>query len=535
MKSIQRFGGAMFTPVLLFSFAGIMLAISILFCNPSVFGKIASEGTLWYGIWDTVQQGSWTVFNQIELLFVVGLPIGLAKKASGRAAMEALVTYLTWNYFIAAILTHWGKFFGIMHYGRALAENSTNEGLKMIAGIKTFNTSIIGALIIAGIVVYLHNRFFDYKLPNFLGTFQGSAFVVILGFFAALPLAFITCLIWPKISFGIGSLQSFMAHAGPVGVWIYCFLERVLIPTGLHHFIYIPFQYGPAAVPEGLTKWWLMHLETFANSKESLKSMAPQMGFLMYGNEKVFGIPGIALAFYFTAKKENRKKVLALLVPAVITSVLAGITEPIEFTFLFVAPLLWVIHSLLAATLDTTLYLFGVVGDLSGGIIDMAGKNWIPLFQNHWATYLMQIVVGLIFTAIYFFVFRFFILKFNFATPGREADEEEEITLKTKQDYKNKKLAQGVQETAAASYTDPYSERAAIYLDALGGKENISDVTNCATRLRVTVVDPQKVKPDSAFKAGKAAGVVRAGRAFQVIVGLDVPQVREKFEELLKQ
>lgn len=524
MKKIQRFGGAMFTPVLLFSFSGIMLAITILLTNQSIFGSLAAPDTLWFGVWDTLEQGAWTVFNQIELLFVVGLPIGLAKRASGRAAMEALISYLTWNYFIAAMLTHWGAFFGVARYSAPLVANSTNSGLKMIAGIKTFNTSIIGALIIAGIVVYLHNKYFDYKLPAALGTFQGSSFVVILAFFALLPVAFLTCLIWPKIQMGISSLQTFMASSGTLGVWIYCFLERVLIPTGLHHFIYIPFQYGPAVVPDGLTKWWLGNLATFSNSKESLKTLAPQMGFLLYGNEKVFAMPGIAMAFYVTAKKNRRKEVAALLIPATITAMLAGITEPLEFTFLFVAPVLWLVHSILAATLDATLYFFGVVGDLSGGIIDMAGKNWIPLFQNHWTTYALQIIIGTIFAFIYFYVFKYMILKFNYATPGR--DDVEEVTLKSKKDY----LANKKGESTAAN---PYEERATAYLEGLGGKDNIETVTNCATRLRVTVKDLSLVKSDSFFKQNKAAGVVHHGEALQVIVGLDVPQVRDKFEELM--
>lgn len=214
----------------------------------------------------------------------------------------------------------------------------------------------------------------------------------------------------------------------------------------------------------------------------------------------------------------------ALLIPATITAMLAGITEPLEFTFLFVAPVLWFVHSILAATLDATLYFFGVVGDLSGGIIDMAGKNWIPLFQNHWTTYALQIIIGTIFAFIYFYVFKYMILKFNYATPGR--DDVEEVTLKSKKDY----LANKKGESTAAN---PYEERATAYLEGLGGKDNIETVTNCATRLRVTVKDLSLVKSDSFFKQNKAAGVVHHGEALQVIVGLDVPQVRDKFEELM--
>ncbi|GHN51913.1 hypothetical protein ME801_15820 [Lactobacillus delbrueckii] len=245
MQKLQKFGAAMFVPVLLFSFAGIVVALTSLFNNPLIFGSLANTNTFWYGLWDTVQQGGWTVFNQVDMLFVVGLPIGLAKKAHGRAAMEAIVTYWTFNYFIAGFLTHWGAFFGLKDYvNTQIVANSANNGLTMIAGIKTLDTSIVGSLVIAGIVVWLHNRYFDKKLPDFLGTFQGSAFVVILGFVAMFPVAFLTCLIWPRVQMGIIGLQEFMASSGLIGVWIFNFLNRVLIPTGLHHLVYIPFQYA---------------------------------------------------------------------------------------------------------------------------------------------------------------------------------------------------------------------------------------------------------------------------------------------------
>lgn len=174
MQKLQKFGAAMFVPVLLFSFAGIVVALTSLFNNPLIFGSLANTNTFWYGLWDTVQQGGWTVFNQVDMLFVVGLPIGLAKKAHGRAAMEAIVTYWTFNYFIAGFLTHWGAFFGLKDYVKTqIVANSANNGLTMIAGIKTLDTSIVGSLVIAGIVVWLHNRYFDKKLPDFLGYLPG--------------------------------------------------------------------------------------------------------------------------------------------------------------------------------------------------------------------------------------------------------------------------------------------------------------------------------------------------------------------------
>lgn len=531
MQKLQRFGGAMFVPVLLFSFAGIVVALCSLFTNPMIFGSLAKEGTFWYGIWYTVQQGGWTVFNQVALLFVVGLPIGLAKSSKGRAAMESLVTYLTFNYFIGGFLSQWGPFFGVRNWDKPLVANATNGGLTEIAGIKTLNTSIVGALIVAGIVIWLHNRYFDKKLPEFLGTFQGSAYIVILGFFAMLPTAFLTCLIWPKIQMGIDSMQSFMVSSGVIGVWIFNFLNRILIPTGLHHLVYIPFQFGPAVVAGGLQPYWLQHLASYAASTQPLKTIAPQFGFPLYGNEKVFLAPIICLAFYATAKKNKKKQTAALVIPAAMTSFFAGITEPVDFTYLFAAPVLWVIYSVLSATMNTVMYAFGVVGLMTDGAIGIAAQNWIPLWANHWQTYLIQFAIGLIFAAITFFVFKFMIEKYNYLTPGREADDID-AKLMSKAEYKAAKAAESAQ---AADSSDPYIARATAYLQLLGGPENITEINSCATRLRVTVADPNKVGPDSAFKQNKAVNVVHHGQALQVIVGLDVAQVLERMVHMIRE
>ena len=540
MQKFQKFGAAMFVPVLLFSFAGIVVALGSLFNNQAVFGSLANPGTTWYSIWDTISAGGWTVFKQEALLFVVGLPIGLANKSRGRAAMEAVITYMTYNYFVAAMLSHWGASFGIPNFDKIqIVENSTNHGLTEIAGIKTLDTSIIGALVVAGIVIWLHNHYFDKKLPDWLGTFQGSTYVYILGFFLMIPLALITCWGWPKVQLGITGMQHFITNSGVIGVWIYNFLNRILIPTGLHHLVYIPFQYGPAVVAGGLQPYWLKHLTKFALSTRPLKQLAPEMGFQLWGNEKVFLAPVICLAFYVTAKKNKKKQTSALLIPAALTSFFAGITEPIDFTYLFAAPILWVIYSLLSATMNTIMFSFGVVGNFIFGSIDMAAENWIPLWANHWQTFLVQFTIGIIFAILTFFIFKFMIIKFDYATPGREKDDEDVHLLNKKEYQAKKESASSATTTARPSKnekeTDPYVERATAFLDLLGGSSNIKELSSCATRLRVTVADPNKMGSDAQFKAAKAVNVVHHGKAIQVIVGLDVAQVLEAMQELRKQ
>ncbi|VAF12727.1 PTS system alpha-glucoside-specific transporter subunit IICB [Enterobacter hormaechei] len=524
LSQIQRFGGAMFTPVLLFPFAGIVVGIAIMLRNPLFVGEaLTAPDNLFAQIVHIIEEGGWAVFRNMPLIFAVGLPIGLAKQAQGRACLAVLISFLTWNYFINAMGMTWGHFFGVDFS----AEPTAGSGLAMIAGIKTLDTSIIGAIIISGLVTAIHNRFFDKPLPVFLGIFQGTSFVVILAFFVMIPCAWLTLLGWPKVQMGIESLQAFLRTAGALGVWVYTFLERILIPTGLHHFVYGPFIFGPAAVEGGIQVYWAQHLQEFSQSTVPLKTLFPEGGFALHGNSKVFGSVGIALAIWYTASPENRVKVAGLLIPATLTAVLVGITEPLEFTFLFISPLLFAIHAVLAATMATVMYTFGVVGNMGGGLLDQfLPQNWIPMFHNHASAVFTQIGIGLCFTGIYFVVFRTLIERLNLKTPGRE---ESEIKLYNKADYK---AARG-QTTAPAAASQQVGQ-AAGFLQALGGAANIESINNYATRLRIALVDMTKTQSDDVFKALGAHGVVRRGNGIQVIVGLHVPQVRDQLESLMK-
>lgn len=529
MQKVQRFGGAMFTPVIMFGVFGIFVGISILCNNPMILGSIAEEGTMWHNFWYIVEQGSWTVFNQMALLFCIGLPIGLAKKENARAAMESFLIFMIFNYFIQAMMTLWGPSFGV-DFSKAAGAGT---GLTMIANIKTLDTGIVGAIIVSSIAVWLHNKLFDVNVPDYMGIFKGSSLVVVAGFGLMIPVAYIFCVVWPQVQAAIASLQVFLTSAGVFGVWLYTFLERFLIPTGLHHFIYLPFIFGPAIVDNGILPYWLEHLKEFAESSRPLIELFPQGGFSLHGNSKLFGCPGIAMAIYATAKPERRKKIGALVFPAAAVAVLCGITEPLEFTFLFIAPALFAVHAFLAATLAAIMYTFGVTGYFGGGLLDSAlFQNWIPLWSNHSGTYITQILIGLCFTAIYFFVFRFLILHFDFKTPGRGEDAGGD-KLFTKADYKAREGQGGAAGSTVAASGDERDIKAAFFLQDLGGKSNIVDVTNCATRLRVTVKDDSKIASVATFTEHGAHGLVHNGRAIQVIVGLSVPQVRERFEALV--
>ncbi len=522
MQNMQRFGGAMYTPVILFAFFGLTVAVSIVCKNEGLLGSFAAEGTIWYDFWFVVEQGAWTVFAQMPILFAVAVPIGFAKKEPARCAMESFVIYMLFNYFIAAFLTLHDGAFGVDYSQPA----GPGTGLSMIANIKTLDMGMLGAIFIACCTAFLHNRFYDTNIPDWLGIFKGPAFVVAIGFALMIPTALLFCFVWPAIQHVIEQFQFFIKTSGIMGVWIYTFSEKMLLPAGLHHFIYLPFIFGPAVVDGGIQAYWLGHINDFMISGQSLRELFPEGGFALHGSGKVFGLPGAALAIYVCAKKQKRKKTAALLIPATITAVLCGITEPIEFTFLFVAPLLYLLHALLSATLSAVLYACGLSGNFGGGLIDCFVQNWIPLFSYHYPTYLTQIAVGLCFSVIYFFVFRAVIMLKDYKTPGRTDDAEDRLF--TKADYKAKQAG-----ASGDMKLDERDLKARAFLDGLGGAANIKDVTNCATRLRVTVNDPELVAASAVFTNAGAHGLVRNGHAFQIIIGLSVPQIRERFESLM--
>lgn len=535
MKKIQRFGGAMIIPVMLFAFFGIIVGVTTFFQQELIFGSLANPDGFFYKIMDVLQQGGWTVFNQINLLFVIGLPISLAKKQQARAGMEAFVVYMVFNYFLSAMLGHWGQNFGVDFSMEAGGES----GLAMVAGVKTLDIGMLGAIAVTLITIYLHNKFFGLKVPEWLTAFRGSAVVVAIGFFTMLPVAAIFMAVWPQVQNLIGSLQQFIINSGVFGVWLYTFLERLLIPTGMHHILNTPFQFDNIVIDGGILAGWVNQLPEFAESSESLRSLYPEGGYALYGLSKIFGPIGISYAFYKTAREEKKAEVAGLMIPITLTAIVAGVTEPIEFTFLFIAPLLFVVHSVIAAFLVTAVYMVGVSGYFTGGLIEMTSYNFLPLGASYWQSYLLMFAIGFVFSGIWYLVFRYLIVKMDLKTPGRE-EEEEDMRLYSKDEYREKKQSKNGEFTEDNSNDPKESQEPSGpltkpegYLQALGGKENIADVTNCVTRLRVTVKDPNKVAQEAVFKKHGALGLVHKGENVQVIDGTDVTFTREEFDELL--
>ena len=289
MEKIQKFGGAMFTPVMLFAVSALLIGFGTLFTTEVIMGSIASPGTIWYGFWDMILSGAWVVFNQLPLLFAIALPIGLARKQNARASMEAFVIYLVFLNYVSTILKHWGPTFGV-DFSQEVGGAS---GLAMIANIKTLDMGMMGALAISGIAIWIHNRYFDKRLPEALGVFKGSAFVLGVGFILMIPVAFLAVLIWPKIQAGMNVFRDFILNSGTLGVGVFVLLEKLLIPFGLHHLLYAPMYYDSLVVPGGIYAYWAQNLPQIAATAAHLRKLLLMLSLQQQDGQKYLDVLGL--------------------------------------------------------------------------------------------------------------------------------------------------------------------------------------------------------------------------------------------------
>lgn len=527
LQKIQRFGGAMFAPAMLFSISGLMVGISALATTVDIVGDLATYGTPWYVFWAIIQRGSWTVFKRLPLFFAIALPIGLAQKQPARCCLEALVAYFAYCFFLSEIIKLSGDNLGLK-YPASLTPAS---GITVIDGIKTLDTGIIGPLAVSTIVVAIHDRFYDAKVPDWLGTFSGSSLVYLISFFAVLALAIFSAVTVPYVYDVTDTLRHALAGVGPFGVGIFVFLERALEPFGLHHLLYMPIYYDNLVINDGIYATWTNLLPILSHSTRPLNELAPWAGYTATGWVKLFGLPAIAAAFYTTAKPERRAGLKVILVPAIVASVVCGITEPLEFLFMFTHPGLFLLYAVLSSCLAMTMNFFGIVGIFSGGFMEMAAFNFIPLMRTHAGAYLLALGIGLMFSAVYFLVFRGLILAFDLKTPGREDHIVSDAALARLTGKSSAK------EGAAQNGTDNQSSQDHLLAEQvvalLGGVSNIVGATNCATRLRVEVADPSVVADNAAFVAAGARGLIVTGKTAQVIIGVSVPRIKEHFDRIM--
>lgn len=523
---LQRVGRSFMLPIALLPVAGLLLGVGSSFTNQTMLETygltgLIHEGTVIYTVLDIMNQCGSAIFNNLALLFAMGVAIGMAKKEKEVAALSGAIAYLVMNTAISAMINARG---GV----EAMAPNSTTSML----GITTLQMGVFGGIIVGLGVAALHNRFYKIQLPQVLSFFGGTRFVPIISTAVFLVVGIALFYVWPVVQNAITLLGNLVIRSGYLGTWIYGVTERALIPFGLHHVFYMPFwqtAVGGTAVVDGVTIQGAQNIffaelaskNTTVFSVEATRFMAGKFPLM------IFGLPGAALAMYRTAKPEKRKTVGGLLISAALTSMLTGITEPLEFTFLFVAPAMYVVHCIYAGLSYMLMHILnvGVGMTFSGGLIDLtlfgimqgnAKTNWIWI-----------VIVGIGYFLLYYFTFYFMITKMNLKTPGREEDDEE-TKLYTRSDFKAKT---GVgPDGSAPAVSDPVS---ACILEGLGGKANISDVDCCATRLRVTVLDADKVS-DATLKASGASGVVHKGNGIQVIYGPQVAVIKSNLVDFME-
>jgi PTS system D-glucosamine-specific IIC component len=463
------------------------------------------------------------VFNNLALLFAMGVAIGMAKKEKEVAALSGAIAYLVMNTAISAMITAAG---GV----DAMAANSTTSML----GITTLQMGVFGGIIVGLGVAALHNRFYKIELPQVLSFFGGTRFVPIISTAVYLVVGIAMFYVWPVVQTGISMLGNLVINSGYIGTWIYGIIERALIPFGLHHVFYMPFwqtAVGGTAVIDGVTVQGAQNIffaelaskSTTVFSVSATRFMAGKFPFM------IFGLPGAALAMYRTAKSSRQKVAGGLLLSAALTAMLTGITEPIEFTFLFVAPAMYAVHCVYAGLSYMLMHIFnvGVGMTFSGGIIDLTLFGILQgNAKTHW---IWVVIVGVVYFFLYYFTFYFMITKMNLKTPGRE-DDDEETKLFTRSDFKAKTgVGPDGSTPAGGSFSDPTS---ALILEGLGGKDNLSDVDCCATRLRVTVVDADKVS-DPLLKQSGASGIIHKGNGVQVIYGPQVAVIKSNLVDFM--
>lgn len=522
---LQRVGRSFMLPIALLPVAGLLLGIGSSFTNATTIetyhlGKFIYEGGVLYTILDIMSKTGSAVFDNLALLFAMGVAIGMAKKEKEVAALSGAIAYIVMNTTISALITAKG---GV----EAMAENSTTS----VLGITTLQMGVFGGIIVGLGVAALHNKFYKTELPQVLSFFGGTRFVPIVSTVTYLIVGIIMFYLWPVVQLGISKLGVLVLNSGYAGTWIYGILERALIPFGLHHVFYMPFwqtELGGSMMIDGNMVAGAQNIffaelaskSTEVFSVSATRFMAGKFPFM------IFGLPAAAFAMYKTARPEKKKVVGSLLLSAALTSMITGITEPLEFTFLFVAPLMYAVHCVLAGLSYMLMHILnvGVGMTFSGGLIDMTLFGILQgNAKTHW---IWIVVVGLIYAVVYYFVFYFMITKMNLKTPGREPDDVEP-KLYRRSDVNEAKAAKAKGADKRAS--DVVS---AMILKGLGGKDNLSDVDCCATRLRVTVNDASKVMDDM-LKASGASGVIHKGNGVQVIYGPKVSVIKSDLEDFI--
>ena len=530
---LQRVGRSFMLPIAILPVAGLLLGIGSSFTNATTIEtyhltSILGEGTILNALLMIMNKVGSAVFDNLPLIFAVGVAIGMAKKEKEVSALSAVIAYFVMNTAINAMLTITGQ---ILDNGE-IAESVLEGTITSVCGIQSLQMGVFGGIIVGLGVAALHNKFYRIQLPNALSFFGGTRFVPIISTIVYMFVGILLYFVWPVVQNGIYALGGLVTGSGYVGTLIFGLIKRALIPFGMHHVFYMPFWQTAVGgtmevagqMVQGGQNIFFAQLADSANiahfSADATRYFSGEFIFM------IFGLPGAALAMYQCAKPEKKKAAGGLLLSAALACMATGITEPLEFSFLFVAPALFAVQVVLAGTAYMIAHMLNIAVGLtfSGGLLDFF---LFGILQGNAKTSWMRVIpVGIIYFFLYYFIFKFMIKKFNFKTPGRE-DDDTETKLYTKADVNARREAG---QAGAAASEDAVSE---AITRGLGGKKNISDVDCCATRLRCTVKDASRVN-DGILKATGASGVVHKGQGVQVIYGPNVTVIKSNLEDYLE-
>ena len=557
LQYLQRIGKAIMLPIAALPVAGILLGVGGSLINiaalenaPAIYQPlIAFVNIPMITIILKIMQGIGDiVFGNLPVLFAVGTAVGLAKQDKGTAALASVFGFLIMNQVIGVLLGVGATPLGTLVSGDVPAQYA--QYVTTTLGIFTLNMSVFGGIITGIVTATLHNKYYNIQLPAVIGFFPGARFVPIVVSLAMAVVGALLAYIWPFVQDGIAVIALFVKNAGPIGTFLYGLIERALIPFGLHHIFYTPFWYGSFVDGQVIIDgaWQTIQGANYAyfaqlgNMQSIVGADAGTMSTIVSGTTRfmagkfpfmMFGLPAAALAMYHTAAPNKKKIVGSLLVSAAFTAFLTGITEPLEFTFLFVAPVLYVVHCIMAGLsfflMDILNVFIGMT--FSGGLIDFTLFGILPAGAGVPTNWIRAILVGAGYAVVYYFLFKTLILKLNLKTPGREGDEEE-AKLYSKADFQAAKGLDGKEAPNKANGKDEIVQKAPEVLAALGGEENAVSIDACITRLRVEVKDKSKVDKDK-LKALGAVGVVEVGNGIQAIFGAKADAYRHEINRIL--
>ena len=555
MQFLQKIGKAIMLPIAALPIAGILLGIGGALLGiaglknpPAVYEPLIAFVNIPVvtAILTVMKNVGDIVFGNLPILFAVGVAVGLAKRDKGTAALASVFGFIVMNQVISTLLA-----LGITQLGVLTPDNVGNYGTYVTTslGIFTLNMSVFGGIITGIVTALLHNRFHTIQFPAVIGFFSGARFVPIITSLTMAVVGAILAFAWPVVQDGIAVLSTLVREAGALGSFFFGLIERALIPFGLHHVFYTPFWYGSFVEAQVLVNGSFQtvagantaYFVQLSNMTDLIGASSATMNEIVNGTTRfmagkfpfmMFGLPAAAFAMYKAALPSKKKAVGSLLIAAAFTSFLTGITEPIEFTFLFVAPLLYVVHCVLAGLSFMLMDLFNVfIGmTFSGGVIDFSLFGLLPAGAGVATNWYWVLIVGAAYAVVYYFLFYFLITKLNLKTPGRD-ENEEETKLYTKADYQATKGGKN-DSTPKSNAKGEIAEKAPLVLAALGGEENIVSVDACITRLRVEVKDKSKVNKEELKNLG-AAGVVEVGNGIQAIFGAKADAYKNVINEIL--